>query len=277
MAELTSLIARELVEAVRQESSEIVAGARDGRRTVADARHHLTVINAQLDVALAFLIARDGAHAASRRAQRPRVRYRLLLPRLPNVNLIAVGLVVFVAAVAAFTAGWWTMQPDRVVGGTQPDAIPVTRSDSRPMVEAVSDSVEPAPVGTTARSSPATREPLILAAEAWLDAYYRQDQGRMASLASRALRVSDERAASERLPRGLPVERRLEGTRVEVYGSTAIVTAKMTETAASGPGPTGSAATVAYISQIWSQQADGWRVLEVRILSADAVGRAFRR
>jgi hypothetical protein len=122
-------------------------------------------------------------------------------------------------------------------------------------------------------TSPADRQQLLNAAEGWLDAYYRQDSGRMSALSSPAVTLTDERTPEERLPSGLiGVRRTLGDATVQVFGSDAILTAKVVERSDAGGRESAS-----FISQMWSRRGGAWQVTDVRIVSAAAVARAFRR
>ena len=85
---------------------------------------------------------------------------------------------------------------------------------------------------------------------------------------SPAVDVSDNRAEKERLPRGLTgVRRSLDDVNVQVFGSEAMLTAKMTERmedAAAGKG----AQAVSFISHMWTQRNGVWQLHDVTIVSA---------
>ncbi len=123
----------------------------------------------------------------------------------------------------------------------------------------------------------AVRDQLAVSAGRWFDAYYLGDRERMAAFASTPITVKDERAPADRLPPGLSgVKRTIEDARVQVAGFSAVLTAKVTERGqdqASGR----ETESVCFISQIWTQRAGGWQLNEVRIVSAGALNRAFRR
>ena len=125
----------------------------------------------------------------------------------------------------------------------------------------------PAPDNT----SPAARQDVVTAAERWLDAYYRQDAGRLATLSTASVTLSDERSADERLPPGQSgVRRTLSDPTVQVFGTDAILTAKILERS-------GERESSSFISQMWTRRAGVWQVTDVRIVSAAAVQRAFKR
>lgn len=121
------------------------------------------------------------------------------------------------------------------------------------------------------------REELVAAAERWLDAYYRQDRARMTALSSLQVTVSDERADTDRLPGGLSgVRRTLDDANLQVFGSAAVLTARVTERAedlAAGR----TAQSVSFISQMWTHGAGGWQLNDVRVASKGAVDKGFRR
>jgi hypothetical protein len=122
-------------------------------------------------------------------------------------------------------------------------------------------------------TSPAARQELLTAATRWLDAYYLKDSGRLAALSTAAATLSDERKDEERLPSGLAgVQRTLSDPTVQVFGSDAILTAKIIERSDSAGREAAS-----FISQMWTRRGGAWQVTDVRIVSAEAVARAFRR
>lgn len=86
------------------------------------------------------------------------------------------------------------------------------------------------PPGKTAAGALSLQEEFVGAAERWLDAYYRRDRNAMAAFSDAQLSVSDERTENERLPQGLAgVRRSLEDVNLQLFGESAIFTAKMTE------------------------------------------------
>ena len=97
----------------------------------------------------------------------------------------------------------------------------------------------------------------------------------MASI-SPQVNVSDDRGDKERLARGLTgVRRTLEDVNVQVVGSEAILTAKMTErmdNAAAGQ----MATAVSFVSHMWTQRNGNWQLHDVRIVSASSLGRSIR-
>jgi hypothetical protein len=111
----------------------------------------------------------------------------------------------------------------------------------------------------------------------WHDAYYRQDRATMASI-SPQVDVADDRTERERLPRGLPsVRRSLEDVNFRlVSNDTAMLTARMTERmedAAAGK----MAATVSFISHIYTQRNGSWQLFNVRIVSASTLSKSLQR
>ena len=88
--------------------------------------------------------------------------------------------------------------------------------------------------------------------------------------------VSDDRGVKEKLPNGLNgVRRSFEDVDFKVFGSEAMLTAKMTErmdNAAAGQ----MAQAVAYISYIWTQKNGAWQLYDIRIVSASALSRALK-
>lgn len=86
--------------------------------------------------------------------------------------------------------------------------------------------------------------------------------------------VSDDRADKERLPRGLTgVRRSLDDVKLQMAGSEAMLTARMTERMeASGQ----MAQAVSFISHMWTQRNGSWHLHDVRIVSASSLSRALR-
>jgi hypothetical protein len=131
--------------------------------------------------------------------------------------------------------------------------------------------------GLSKTSADAVRNQLASSAERWLDAYYVQDRNRMAALSSPDVAVTDARAQSERLPGGLTaVQRTVTTPRVQVFGGAAVLTATVTERA-DDPAAGRPAESVSFISQTWTFRQGAWQLNEVRIVSASALDRAFRR
>ena len=98
----------------------------------------------------------------------------------------------------------------------------------------------------------------------------------MASISGQ-VNVSDDRAEKEKLPRGLAgVRRSLDDVSVQVFGSEAMLTAKMTERmddVAAGR----MAEAVSFVSHMWTQKNGSWQLYDVRIVSAAALSRAVTR
>jgi hypothetical protein len=122
-------------------------------------------------------------------------------------------------------------------------------------------------------TSPAARQELLIATERWLDAYYLQDAGRIAAISTPGVTLSDERTLDERLPAGLSgVRRTLSDATVQVFGTDAILTAKINERS-----DVSGQESASFISQMWTRRGGAWQVTDVRIVSAAAVARAFKR
>ena len=149
---------------------------------------------------------------------------------------------------------------------TQPPPAAALRS---PVVERTAPPVTvPAPTATSVQDS------LTNAASRWLDAYYRQDRATMAAIAPQA-NVTDDRADKERLPRGLAgVRRSLDDVKLQMIGTEAMFTARMTERMeAAGQ----MAEAVSFVSHMWTQKNGSWQLYDVRIVSAAALSRAVTR
>ena len=122
-------------------------------------------------------------------------------------------------------------------------------------------------------ASPRTPQPaesnagptLTTAGQRWLDAYYRDDVASVRAMTMPDMKISDERSAQERLPRGLPnVRRALDGVTFQFAGDSAILTARMMEQATVSGEPQ---QRVAWISQMWIRDEGQWRLMNVHILS----------
>ena len=125
-----------------------------------------------------------------------------------------------------------------------------------------------------AAPAPNPQADIARVAERWLDAYYRQDRATMATLAAPQLILSDERAATDRLPAGLsPVHREMQEVSVRVFGSDAMYVARMTERLENAPA---GSASGAFVSQMWTMRDGAWHLTNVRIVGATAVGRSVR-
>lgn len=286
-----------LLAAVEREADAIVASAVDDPGlNLRKAQDDLEVLAVQLRAALAYAHAAEAPHAAgaleqARRAlsaidayrerthPTPRVGLRLLVPRLPSAAGLAATLLAAVLVGGILFGAWFLLQRPlgelrRAGADTGGRTATGTTGRATPAAAAVPPArTPPAPSGALA---PFTSDDLLPAAERWLEAYYVQDQQRLAALSRGRPTVSDERAESERLPAGLAnVRRTVEEAKVHVYGTTAILTARVTERAGTGAPGAGPEA-VAFVSQMWTQRAGGWELDEVRIVSAAAVSRAFR-
>jgi hypothetical protein len=119
------------------------------------------------------------------------------------------------------------------------------------------------------------QESLTNVASRHLDAYYRQDRAMMSALAPQA-NVADDRGAKDKLPGGLNgVRRSFEDVKLNVFGSEAQLTAKMTErmdNAAAGQ----MAQAVSFVAYTFTQRNGAWQIYDIRILSASALSRALR-
>ena len=132
------------------------------------------------------------------------------------------------------------------------------------------------PPGKAAAGALSTQGEIVRAAERWLDAYYRRDSNTMAAFSDAQLSVSDERTEKERLPQGLAgVRRSLEDVNLQVFGESAIFTAKLTERW-ENIGVARMATADSFVSQIWTRRAGTWRLADVRIVSASTLNRTFR-
>ena len=166
-----------------------------------------------------------------------------------------------------------TEQPSVAAPPPLPQANPPasTQLSARPAAA----SVERPPLTPAATTQGSVPDSLTRDASRWLDAYYRQDRATMASISPQAT-VSDQRAEKERLPGGLSgVRRSLDEVRVQVAGSEALLTARMTErmeNTAAGQ----MAQAVTFVSQMWTQRNGNWQLTDVRLMSAAAIASKLR-
>jgi hypothetical protein len=195
-----------------------------------------------------------------------------------------------VVTVAAFIGScWWTAySSDQRAAGppvretvATPSALSQRQNgqEARKVarVESASPPVEPRAITEPTPAVDGTTGELTASARRWLEAYYAQDRARMAAFSSADIRVTDQRSEQERLPRGLSnVERTLTSPRVQVFGSAAILTATVTERAVN-PNLGQRTEAVSFMSQTWTHRDGAWQLDEVRLVSAAAVDRAFRR
>ncbi len=135
----------------------------------------------------------------------------------------------------------------------------------------------PASASTPAPATPASlQESLTNQVSRWQDAYYRQDRAMLSAIAPQAS-VADDRGDKERLPAGMNgVRRSLEDVSFRVFGSEAMLTARMTERMDNGAAGQ-MAQAVSFISHMWSQHNGTWQLHDVRIVSASALSRAITR
>jgi hypothetical protein len=106
---------------------------------------------------------------------------------------------------------------------------------------------------------------LTTAAQRWLDAYARQDAATMRSVGTRGMKISDQRAESERLPRPAEnVRRTLESVSFQFVGETAILAGRMIEQGVIGGR---NEQRVSWISLMWIRENGQWLVADVQILS----------
>ena len=176
--------------------------------------------------------------------------------------------------------------PPPTVSNPKPAEPPPSSLSTSPVATAAPLAAAPArpPVGSTDRSAvssvapaatsqPSLQESLTNQVSRWHDAYYRQDRAMLSAIAPQA-NVADDRGAKERLPGGLNgVRRSLEDVNFKIYGSEAMLTAKMTERMDNGAAGQ-MAQAVSFISHMWTQQNGAWQLHDVRIISASALSRS---
>jgi hypothetical protein len=141
--------------------------------------------------------------------------------------------------------------------------------------ETESFSPKPEPPPTPPPSPPpspprAPQNDIALNAQHWLDAYSRRDRDAMAAFSDQSVSVTDERPEPERLFSTSGVKREFSDVNIQIFGESAIFTARITEQAA------GRTASEAYVSQIWNRRENSWRLSDVRIVSRTTLDRVRR-
>ena len=151
--------------------------------------------------------------------------------------------------------------PD-VAGGAVQTINPTGTARSTPAAETAHASDNSVAGSQGSSDNERSRTELQAAAYRWLDAYYEGDSSAAASLGSGG-QVSDQRATDERMPRGLSVQRTLEGLTFQFAGETAVLSARMMERADIA----GEKHTVrSWLSQTWLRESGKWRLIDVRLL-----------
>jgi ketosteroid isomerase-like protein len=168
-------------------------------------------------------------------------------------------------------------------GSPTPEPVRVVPKATEPLrLVAAPPAVGPVPFPPAATSAPARASDAVpdsdriaAAARRWLAAYTRGDRGAVADLTAPAFELLDERPVSTRVAANQQAERSLSDATVSVSGDGAVLSARMTERIPEGDPSTSD--RTAYISQVWIRQSGSWRLLGVRIRSADQVERMFKR
>lgn len=145
--------------------------------------------------------------------------------------------------------------------------VPESSAGRNPAVEAVPlirpDAASSTKAGPQPPAQDSARAEIVAASERWLDAYYRHDRARLATMTIPNVGLLDERRAPQRLPEGLAVVRRtLDRLQFEQRGETAILGGRITERSLAG------AEVLQHgfvISQNWVRRANQWRLAGVRI------------
>jgi hypothetical protein len=207
-----------------------------------------------VDVEAAFREAPRAERKAAIEEPGP-VRALIQSGRPPRAWVIAFALMGVVLA----GASWWLLSgPSSTVPqkAAAPATAPAAAPAAAPGLAPGSTPEEPA-----SKAGPA----LTIAAERWLDAYYRKDSASLASVATRDMKISDERGIEDRLPAGLvSVRRQLDRVAFQFVGDSAILTARMIEEATVGGRPR---QRVAWVSQMWIRETGQWRLMDVHMLS----------
>ncbi len=142
-----------------------------------------------------------------------------------------------------------------------PQSLPAPPASRSPQ----SAPAQPPSAPPATRGSPASSGELTNAAQRWLDAYSRQDTRAMQAVATRDMKVSDQRTPAERLPASAEsVRRTLEGITFQFVGETAIMTGRMIE-----QGNVGGRAPqyISWVSLMWIREGGQWRLMDVQLLS----------
>jgi hypothetical protein len=151
------------------------------------------------------------------------------------------------------------------------------RNEQGTRAESLPRPVEPGTITQPDAAGDPVSSELTASAGKWLEAYYAQDRLRMAAFSSAGVTVTDQRPERERLPAGLSnVQRTFASPRVQVFGSAAILTARVTERA-QDPDLGQPIESASFISQTWTRRDGVWQLHEVRLASAAALDKAFRR
>lgn len=121
-----------------------------------------------------------------------------------------------------------------------------------------------AAVSGDAKAGTKPRLELTAASQRWLAAYGREDVTAMRLIASPSLRISDQRADNERLPRAAEnVRMSLQNVSLQLVGDTSILTARMIEQGTAGGQDN---QRISRVSLIWIRENGQWQVTEVEIL-----------
>ena len=256
------------------ETSPGQQAAADARRDLLQTLHEARPDLGALAAAVRVIAGKPQALGISAAALRWRIDKRSIVGAL-------------IAAGAVMTLGFWVglgtpagvepiseavaTQAAGLVGG--PADADALRGTSSTPTAASNTSAEPT-ADSAADGGASPRAEIMRAGERWLEAYYAKDRTMLAVLSAPTIAINDDRTPGERLPPGLRrVTRTLGEPSVQVFGSEALLTAKMIERA---PGDT-RPPVESFISQMWSRRAGVWRLTEARIVSAGALQRAFRR
>jgi ketosteroid isomerase-like protein len=162
-------------------------------------------------------------------------------------------------------------EPVRVVPQPSPPLrLAVAPTTVRPVV------LPPAAPAASARGTQAASDSdqITTAARRWLAAYTGGDRRAVADLTAPGFELLDERPDPARFAATQQAERSLANAEVSVSGDGAVLSARLIERLSANDG---SPDRTAYMSQVWIRQAGSWRLLGVRIRSADQVERMFKR
>jgi hypothetical protein len=161
--------------------------------------------------------------------------------------------------------------PTRPAGIEAQASVPETVTRAALATETPSFAPRPdAPLPQPAPAAASPHRDVSTSAQSWLDAYARQDREAMAAYSDSSVSVTDERPQAERAPSTAGIRRELSDVNIQLFGDSAIFTARITEQAA------GRTPSEAYVSQIWNRRDGVWRLSDVRIVSRTTLDRVRR-
>ena len=116
-------------------------------------------------------------------------------------------------------------------------------------------------------------EQQILAADrAWFAAHYRGDRTGMSHVSAEGFALADARAREDRPAGGAPPERLLRDVRIDVHGDGAVLSGRMIERVPAAERTVREHES--FVSEVWVRRDGVWRLLGLRLASADQVREA---